>query len=532
MIQELYSFVAALMFLGVYTQLPSLDVPCTKHADCLPQNGLCGDYRGLGRQATCQCRPGQSYDMKFLRCDNNQTYKDVFIPVAVALGLPQNWRCSLESQYCWSVLPNMFFSGFFYERIEKLAHPLVGWNNLPALVEIAEFLVTWRCTKSDEVASILSGSVLDIPRYCVTCDVWCGIHGHCTENWSCRCDTGWAGARCDVPTEQPRLGTFALLDWRTCRNDDDCQGAGMICMSSVFGSHCGCSEGYVPLGIDNCIQDARLLATGVVVDKQTWKRMSVFYSAVDSRYMSYTANGVYNIFTGQRAYDLRSFNARIDTSGLHMWHCSGNVCPAPCDNGMGGPNCDECPAFAADPGCSSAPRVCADTYCNSRGICRADGAEGCFCDVGSTGQFCETLVTTQNCPIGKYGINCELSQEQCSRERCSGNGQCLSRYQGCQCNAGYGQYANCSTYDGTITMVLVDEHFTGRPVCQAGREGVFCERTIPQDDEIRVPLSGNSVSTLVLIQVIICVSYSACIVTVLNIKKRRGRKRVEHAISY
>ena len=521
--QSLYALVVTYMFITVYTQLPKLDTLCTGHADCLPQNGVCGDYRGHGRQATCQCRPGQMYDMDQLRCDENITSEDLSIPAEVLLGLPQNWRCNEASQYCWSTTSNVHFSGFIFEHVKSLANSITGWNNEPVEVSIPTYLITWRCTKQDEVALILSGTERPLNEYCISCGVWCGIHGACVDYWSCRCETGWAGARCDVPIALPLLGVLSPFEWPSCNNDDDCQGPGMICLFSDHGPHCGCGDGYAPLDSRTCVRHATVVGRDVVVARQTWRRMNLTYSVIDSRYVTYWNEGVYNILIMPRPVDYSSYNARLDVAGFHLWHCANNECPSLCANQLGGPNCDRCPSLMSGPQCANAPQACADKYCHSRGACRADGNEGCFCDIGFEGDHCQISVPVNGCAAGRYGAACELSQSECSRVRCSGNGQCLSRYQGCQCDVHFRRYANCSTRDEVVVTGLPlgwGEHFTGRPVCPSGRGGIFCELVLLSGDKdaVRLTDDGINVATLVLIQLLISVAYSACIVCVVSFK--------------
>ena len=480
--QPIYGTLLAILLISVRHAVPSLDILCNTDEDCAPQNGICGDYRGVGRQPTCLCRPGEEYDMEYFRCDPRRTTATLHvIPVRVAMGLPQDWRCNQDSKYCWSLTPSQHFGGFIFDKVQALANPeTMETQGSPVIAHIPTYLVTWRCTREYEIAQITSGPPRPIPEYCVTCETWCGIHGTCVNFWSCRCDPGWAGPRCDFPTSTlPQLPD--PLGWSPCTSDSDCSYAGGACLQWPTGKRCGCNSTTTPTAIGQCSGMATGQALGLVVSSQPWHSLNVSYSQVYATYLSYVLDGVQNVIVSALPIDFLSYNSRLDSVQYHGYRCLSDSCPSRCSNGLGGTDCDKCPQGSSGPLCSALPAVCAERFCSSRGRCRADGGEGCFCDSGFTGQFCQTFVPSPVCPLGLYGLDCLQTAQECRQLRCSGRGSCLTQHQGCACDIFYRTMANCSTREtGPPLLTEEEEGFVGPPDCPVGRTGRFCELVLPR----------------------------------------------------
>lgn len=136
----------------------------------------------------------------------------------------------------------------------------------------------------------------------------------------------------------------------------------------------------------------------------------------------------------------------ITKNGCSLQYCSlAGQCTSPPTSGHI-PQC-RCNAGYYGESCQVREAHCATLLCSGLSNCTATG---CLCPRGLH-QDCSQCDGTQErrfkcktCVDGVFGPFCNISQADCSRDRCSSNGRCAGR--GCICQGAWTESSNCSQH--------------------------------------------------------------------------------------
>ncbi len=290
---------------------------------------------------------------------------------------------------------------------------------------------------------------------CATSGLNCGSHGTCDDSSGtaqCRCQTGYAGAVCDVCDTGYQDNDTNGSCQPTCATSGLNCGSHGTCDDSSGTAQCSCQVGYAGALCDVC----------------------------DAGYQDNDINGTCQPTCATSGLNCGSHGTCDDSSGTAQCNCQTGYAGALCDvcdtgyqdndvNGTCEPDCSnfDCsdhgicddtlgtafcvcdPGYQDNDGNNTCEPTCITAgNCSGHGTCDdISGTPSCTCDVGYAGQYCDA------CDVG-YQDN-------------DGNGTCLPNCStsGLDC----GLHGTCDDSGGT-TVCVCDTGYTGAAcdVCDAG----------------------------------------------------------------
>lgn len=137
----------------------------------------------------------------------------------------------------------------------------------------------------------------------------------------------------------------------------------------------------------------------------------------------------------------------ITKNGCSLQYCSlAGQCTSPPTSGHV-PEC-RCDAGYYGESCQVREAHCATLLCSGLSNCTATG---CLCPRGLH-QDCsqcdgtqERIFRCKTCVDGVFGPFCNITQSDCSRDRCNSNGRCAGK--GCICQGAWTESSNCSQHE-------------------------------------------------------------------------------------
>jgi hypothetical protein len=396
-------------------------------------------------------------------------------------------------------------------------------------------LVSWTCSSdvdlffykiNDHAATVSGrGGMRPVGEHCHTQQP-CSVHGTLqsvpyigggdeadTSVQKCVCDGGYFGDACqftrqgDVFVDGSFTQTNTAAIFQNCSTNQDC-GANETCYAS---QRCWCSSGFVWLGgSGGCVASASWTYFGAPLEHNHSTSVDLLVMSSDPSQVFFDDGYAWHFVYTQTPPLLNDSFYRLNTSHYWSFYCHyvsdrrnetvsmledaykvcGGVaaCPSEAFRGL---DCEHCvdPDNTTGPGCDLTPLNCSALLCSGNGTC-VEAKTGCDCEPRYYGDKCETwslncsltrcgghgLCIDANrcqCTAGHYGHACGVNTDACRESRCGGRGTCLTQLQGCDCDYGWTQYANCSTKTCYNQGVLVD----GNCVCTDQWSGDYCGNT-------------------------------------------------------
>lgn len=431
---------------------------CRMDADCRLMNGRCFDSRGNDIGRYCSCDVGYTFDAPNGVCERQSIVaaKNASRIVAVsrvksgiyyleqrgAVSLtrgrarfPSTWSCDTLGNFCWTTDGGAYITSINIDAIR---------TNDATDTYIRYRDIIFRCVNStfryvrqnDDMSEDpdLGNAARPVAESCLSVSRICSSIGTGVPDASgggCKCNLGWSGPTCQVstvfnisrPVRPIRLCAFPSNV--TCAENEQCylwEGS-----SQTTQGYCWCRAGYLPAAASSdvagltpsaCIRTPTLTYFGAIAEPylRDAPAFRVLLDAKSRQYAHYTGQGYEYASIMPYPVSLNNTLFRIndtlaDAPG-YLWRCDLSKAYWNATSG----NCTLNWTYVPP------TQVTANESALIRSRYAYDGCGRSF---------------------DAFGPNCTMNGTECRDTRCTGHGQCVGVYQGCECDPGWGLY-NCS----------------------------------------------------------------------------------------
>jgi len=433
---------------------------CSQDSDCLVANAICWPTTGNTRgESRCACDFGLTWNEQLNTCTNTThrnittvtrdrlLYSEQWLERATPHTFPSTWKCDDQSRYCWASEDNVLFVS---------TDPRDWWQirySVASVTRIRFSNLIWACNStrpsylSDNGAttSVYGSGLRTASDHCSTCSPtghWCGSHGTCNGDWTCRCMDGWNGTRCEIPPpaiqNAARASVGGYVDTIACNPlgpircgiHEEC----MFNLSSPSKGVCVCASGYIRSPLSGTTTSVTSPSGGGVIVTKI-PQLCVNATAI-SRYIGAPVDtpgvGVADVyFLPEDPYSFWWY----DSDGTR--HCARSDVPVDVNDPTWYPRRFIQRTFiCAQTSRYHLPPMTDDIF--AAGVCRGR-VDACGIGVRSTSLptagTCNCTTNTRVneitkkcdlCRDGFVGPLCQTNHNDCAIDRCSGAGTCLA----------------------------------------------------------------------------------------------------------